>query len=196
MQATSIDVQMDYRSLKLAAVYCPPRFTISELQFMDYFNSLSEQFIAAGDYNAKHTHWGSRLVSPKGRQLYNALIKPSNKLDCVSPGTPTYWPTDPRKLPDLIDFAVTKNIPRNLISANSLPDLSSDHSPVLFQLNLHPVAVDKPFRLTTNKTNWLKYKKYVSSHIELNPRMNDEVDINQSTNSLESVLVEAARMST
>jgi len=49
---------------------------------MDFYNLLGDRFIAAGDYNATHTHWGSRLVTPKGRQLYNAIIKPNNKLDC------------------------------------------------------------------------------------------------------------------
>jgi len=93
--------------LTLAAVYCPPHFTSAEDEFMQFFNSLGDHFIAAGDYIAKHTDWGSRLVAAKGNQLYNAIIKTGNKLDYVSPGTPTYWPADPKKLPDLIDFAIT-----------------------------------------------------------------------------------------
>jgi len=88
---------------------------------VDFYNLLGDRFIAAGDYNAKHTHWGSRLVTPKGRQIYNAIIKPNNKLDYVSPGNPTYWPTDPRKVPDLIEFAVTKNIPRNIPPSTKHP---------------------------------------------------------------------------
>jgi len=67
---------------------------------MQFFNSLGDYFIAAGDYNAKHTQWGSRLVTPKEKQLYNAIIKVKNKLDYVSSGRPTYWPADPTKLPD------------------------------------------------------------------------------------------------
>jgi len=90
LQATSINIQLGCHNLALAAIYCPPRFTISEAQFIVYFNLLGKYFIAAGDYNAKHTHWGSLLVTPKGRQLYYAVIKPSNKLDCVSPSSPTH----------------------------------------------------------------------------------------------------------
>jgi len=77
---------------------------------MDLYNLLGNRFKAAWDYNAKHTHWGSCLVTPKGRQLYNSIIKPSNKFDHVSLGSPTYWPTAHRKVPDLIDIAVTKKI--------------------------------------------------------------------------------------
>lgn len=196
LQATSIKVQSGNGNLCIAAVYCPPRFTISEGQFMDFYNTLGDHFLAAGDYNAKHTHWGSRLVTPKGRQLYNALIKASNKLDYVSPGSPTYWPADPRKIPDLIDFAVTKNIPRDLISAMALPDLSSDHSPLLITLHQRPEITDHPNRLTSHNTNWMKYRKYVSSHIELTPQLNIEADIDCSTAALEEVLVAAARIST
>jgi len=143
LQATSINIKLDNgNQLTLAAVYCPPRFTITEGEFTQFFNSLGEHFIAGGDYNAKHTHWGSRLVNPKGKQLYNAVIKANNKLGHVSPGRPTYWPTDSKKLPDLIDFAITKNIPRSLISAECLSDLSSDHSPVLIKLPRQTESVD------------------------------------------------------
>jgi len=46
--------------------------------------------------------------------------------------------TDPRKVPDLINFAVTKNIPRNIISAKALWDLSAEHSPALITLLRSP----------------------------------------------------------
>jgi len=160
-------VQSGNGDLTIAAVYCPLRFSISEGQFMDFYNFLGNRFIAARDYNAKHTHWGSRLVTPKGRQLYNAIIKVNKKLDFVSPGSPTFWPTDPRKVPDLIDFAVTKNIPRNILSAKAFSGLSSDHPPMLITLLQSTKTTDHPLRLTTHRTNWLKYKKYVSSHIKL-----------------------------
>jgi len=46
-------------------------------------------------------------MTPKGKERK----KSSTKLDHVSPGRPTYLPTDPKKLHDSIDFAVTINIP-------------------------------------------------------------------------------------
>jgi len=87
--------------------------------------------------------------------FYNLLatIKLNNKLDYVSPGSPTYWPTDPRKVPDLIVIALTKNIPRNIISAKTLSDLSSDHSPVLLTLLQSTKTTEHPLRLTSHRTN-------------------------------------------
>jgi hypothetical protein len=52
-------------------------------------------------------------------------------LQHLSTGEPTYWPSDLRKLPDLVDFCVTKGIPPSFAVAQSCFDLSSDHSPVL-----------------------------------------------------------------
>jgi len=51
-------------------------------------------------------------------------------------------------------------------------------------------------KLTSHRTNWLKYKKYVSSHIQLTPHFNIEADIDCFTDALEEVFVEAATIST
>jgi len=194
LKTGSINLQTGGQNIILAVPYCPPHFTITEAQFLGYFNTLGEHFIAAGDYNAKHMQQGSRLLTPKARQLYNAIIKVGNRLECVSPASTTYWQTDTRKRADLIDFAVTKNIARNLISASSLSDLLSDHSIVLLNLHKQTEIKDNPSKTTSNRTNWVKFKKFVSSHIELNPRLNKVEDINRTTNTLEFVLISAARI--
>ena len=55
-------------------------------------------------------------------------------LNVISSGNPTYWPTDPHKIPDVIDFGVIKNIPMELIKAESSLELSSDHTPTIVML--------------------------------------------------------------
>lgn len=61
-----------------------------------------------GDFNAKHTDWGSRTTTSKGREL----LKAANDTGCelVLTGSPTYWPTDTNKHLDLIVFFLLKNI--------------------------------------------------------------------------------------
>ena len=90
------------------------------------------RFLAGGDYNAKHTIWGSRLISPKGRQLKLAIN--SLYLNVFSTGKPTYWPTDINKTPDLIDFFIRKDLASTNVSCDSCYDLSSDHSPIILHL--------------------------------------------------------------
>jgi len=40
-------------------------------------------------------------------------------------------PTDPNKLPDLLDFFVTRGLPATYIQVVSVFELSSDHSPIV-----------------------------------------------------------------
>ncbi|MGR0227430.1 hypothetical protein, partial [Klebsiella pneumoniae] len=53
-------------------------------------------------------------------------------------GSPTYWPTDRNKIPDLIDFFVGKGISSGYIEIKNCDDLSSDHSP---EIDLSKVQV-------------------------------------------------------
>lgn len=196
LQATSITLQCQRGDLTLSAIYCPPRFSITAEKFCEFFRTLGDKFFAAGDFNAKHTHWGSRLINPKGRQLYRAIISPRENLDFKSPCTPTYWPTDRNKIPDLIDFAIIKGLHRNMVSSEALFDLSSDHSPVLFTLFENPKNDECESHLTSSKTDWLKYTKFISSHIHTNPNLECEEDIEYSLHMLNSLMITAAEHST
>jgi len=69
LQATSITVEDWVGPLTIAAIYCPPKHTIKAKQFQHFYASLGHRFLAGGDYNTKHTHWGSRLIAPRGREL-------------------------------------------------------------------------------------------------------------------------------
>lgn len=133
LQATSIVIE-DWRGpLTVSSVYCPPRHTISQEKYLDFFSTLSTRFIAGGDYNAKHHFWGSRLNTTKGKNLYDLIMR--KKYECISTGEPTYWPSDRNKIPDVIDFCVANGIHRNNIMVESKCDLSSDHSPIIITIS-------------------------------------------------------------
>jgi hypothetical protein len=59
--------------LTISAVYLPPRHRVKQKQFEDCYNALDRRLIACGDYNAKHTDWGSRLFSFKGCELLKMM---------------------------------------------------------------------------------------------------------------------------
>jgi hypothetical protein len=132
LQATSITVDW-VGPLTITAIYCPPKHTIKAEQFQRFYASLGHSILAGGDYNAKHTHWGSRITTLRGRELLIAMLM--EKIMYVSTGEPTYWPSDGRKIPDLLDFGITKGIPAHSIQAMADFDLSSDHSPVLLTMH-------------------------------------------------------------
>jgi hypothetical protein len=68
LQAPSVSVEDSAGHLTITAVYLPPRHTVCKAQLEDFYNTLSPWFIAGGDYNAKHTDWGSRLITLRGRE--------------------------------------------------------------------------------------------------------------------------------
>jgi hypothetical protein len=93
----------------ISAVCLPPKHILKQEQLADFFSSLGPRFLAGCDYNAKLTDWGSRLITPRGREVLKTME--SQHLHYFSTGEPSYWPSDPNKLPDLLDFCVTKDIP-------------------------------------------------------------------------------------
>jgi hypothetical protein len=138
--------------LTIAAVYSPPRYPISSEEYKEFLLSLGSRFIAAGDWNAKHMAWGSRLITSKGRALYKAIQE--NNLNILSTGEPTYWPTDSNKIPDLLDFAITEGICDVYSTIESNLDLSSDHSPIIITISAHVIWKKAIPKLCTRETNW------------------------------------------
>jgi hypothetical protein len=115
LQATCVSVEDSGGLLTISSIYLPPKHTVKQEQLEDFCNTLGRRFIAGGDYNAKHTDWGSRLITPRGRELLKTME--INDIKHLSTGEPTYWPSDRNKLPGLVNFCVTKGIPQGFAIA-------------------------------------------------------------------------------
>jgi exonuclease III len=108
IQDKSIKVKGFPHGITITAIYCPPRHNLKREHFETFFQTLGPKFIAEVDYNNKHTLSGSSLTTRKGREL-SKVIQEKN-YSFLSTGTPTYWPTDGNKIPDLLDFFVSNGI--------------------------------------------------------------------------------------
>lgn len=152
IQATTVTVQMKSKDITIAAIYCPAGKSQKEEHYTHFFRSLGDRFIIGGDFNAKHTYWGSANITPKGRQLYAA----AKAISChfQSTGRPTYWPTDREKMPSLVDFFVLRNIVSSYASIEECFDLASDHSAIVLSLSEHVITKQQPPYLTNGKTDW------------------------------------------
>lgn len=93
LQATSVMIEDLKGPLTISALNSPPKYTIIEAQFSEYFNSLGKRFMPRTKYGVQETPW------------------PKVELNHMSRGEPTYWPTDRAKRPDLLELIiVTLNI--------------------------------------------------------------------------------------
>ena len=123
---------MHKHPLFLTALYSSPRHNIKIDKYMNLLKKYDGRYIMGGDFNAKHAHWGSRLTTTKGRELLKAIQAVGCNI--VPTGRPTYWPTDSRKLPDLLDLFIVNKLPKINLTIKDSSNLSSDHSPVLLTL--------------------------------------------------------------
>lgn len=165
IQATVIKVETPTNSLIVAGIYSPPRHSIKNEFYSRFLQKLGDRFIVGGDFNAKNTFWGSRLTTTKGRELLTAINE--NYCDVFSSGSPTYWPSDPRKKPDLIDFFVAKNISRNYINIENSQYMNSDHSPVILTYSQNICMKQSPATLTNSRTNWKEFKAGLERKMDL-----------------------------
>jgi len=189
-QATSVSIAMGWCRLTVSAAYCPPRYKIDYQQFVSYFNTLGSHYIAGGDFNSKHTFWGSRLISPKGRQLMQA-INLTNTVP-ISTGKPTYWLSDRARKPDLLDFFLTKGFPSQQMIATELLDLSSDHLPVMLTIASGPIYSTYETNLTSKRTDWEMFRSKLDELINLRIRLHTPADVEEAvTNFINSVCTAA-----
>lgn len=194
LQATTISVADMNGPITVSSVYCPPKHKISKDLFETYLNTLGTRFIVGGDFNAKHLHFGSRLNTPRGNQLY-AAVK-ARHLTVMSTGEPTYWPSDIDKIPDLLDFFLVKGISQDQMYIKSYFDLSSDHTPIL--LNVHAALVERryPPRLHNKFTNWDKFRDIVGETLAANLPLKSPAHIDEALEHLVISIQKSAKEST
>lgn len=194
MQATSIIVEDWTGPLALSAVYCPPPPNITSQQFNNYFDTLGPRFLSGGDFNAKHPMWGSRLASPRGRQLFKTIT--DKNFNYLTTGEPTYWPSDRRKLPDLLDFFVTNGISHHYLDISSNLDLSSDHSPVIVTVSSSVILKAVPPVLCTQRTNWPYFQEILNQKINLKISLKTSDELEHAVEVFNSLVQDAAWKST
>lgn len=197
MQISSAVVFHNNIELTLAAAYFPPSkrgLKITTNDCVNLFNKLGSHFVIGGDYNAKHTAWGSREDTTRGRNLLEAIN--SCKCSHLSANGPTHWPSDQRKIPDLLDFFVIKGISPSYLEVKNINDLTSDHIPVLLTYSETVIQKPKKQSLTNKYTNWDLFRSELDHRIDLHIRLKNTKELDDQAQCLIEAIREAAKVST
>ncbi|KAL1124057.1 hypothetical protein AAG570_001827 [Ranatra chinensis] len=118
-----------------------------------------------------------------------------NSYNTISPDNPTYWPTHPNRLPDVLDFFITSGL-RGIHSVSQvLDDLSSDHSPVLLTASLDPILVQPLPTLTPGRTDWNTFAQSLDSAINLGVSLKTPEDLDGAVQEFTLAVQWAARNS-
>jgi hypothetical protein len=83
------------------------------------------------------------------------------------------------KIPDIVDFCVTKSIPPEIAVAHSCFDLSSDHSPVLVTLTSQPIRPYPLPSLSNRLTKWDYFKHLINQRLLLQIPLKTTDDIEE-----------------
>ena len=190
LQATTVTIQTNGNNFQISAVYTPPRHKMTLKKWEVYFQSLGNKYIAAGDFNAKHMLWDSRINTPRGRTL-EKCIRNSN-LNVLSTGRPTYWPTDLNKTPDLLDFAVTKGLHISKLKITTSLELNSDHVQIILEYTSKPLLYNKPEPHCNKTTKRQTFKELIENKINCNIPLKTSEHIEQGVASLTEIIQEVA----
>ncbi len=194
IQASIIAIHLADQLVHIGSIYCPPRCPPQESDFNELFQHLGPRWILGGDFNAKHPNWGSRLISPRGRVLNKVSMR--HLAYPVSSGSPTYWPSDLSKLPDVIDFFLIKGLPSCKTKAENMVDLTSDHVPILLTVSMAPLPALRKQYVVNKTTDWDSYRQLVSSKINLQTRPQTEEELDLLASSFSTTLHECIQLST
>ena len=108
LEATAIQIILAGRPVKILAVYLSPSRPLIKEDLTACFGG-GLPVLLAGDLNAKHVDWNSRLITRRGKLLRDYADE--NSCLILGPDTPTTNPYNSSATPDVLYIAIVKHLP-------------------------------------------------------------------------------------
>ena len=172
--------------LIISTIYCPKGKPCKNI--IDNIALLNDNLIIMGDFNSKHTSFGSTKTDPSGQILYN-LIQ-NNNFYPVNDDSPTHYDTYRDKF-DVLDFIfVSNNILHQLSNYYTDDNLGSDHFSmfaIFGKVNKDKTPSIKNIKLY-HKTNWEHFNEHLTKSYHDYPSNNQPNlnDINMITKHIDN----------
>jgi hypothetical protein len=191
LEATAIHLVLATEPVKLVVAYLSPTGPLIE---SDLSERLSGGFpvLLAGDLNAKHTDWSSRLTTDRGLLLRDNAIR--NTCLIYGPDSPTTAPYTHNATPDVLDKVIVKGfvLPLYLSVCSAL---SSDHLPILIDTTCRSSFGKLLDRPDFTRMDWDAFQAFLDERLPGNPVVNDEEAIDKCVEELTSTIQEATAAS-
>lgn len=177
-------------------VYNSPRNIFSQ---QDLTTLLSHRrTLVAGDFNARHITWNCHLNNANGNTLARYLEN-QNESYILYPDDPTHFPEN-NSTPTTIDLILNKNVP-HISHPLSLPELDSDHNPILFSITHNsPIpTLQKTIRSFKN-TNWNDFRTRLDELVQITPNIVSTAHLDRETilltNAIQTAMLEHSTQKT
>ena len=117
MEVTAIHVMLVSGPVKILAAYLSPSRPLIEADLSACLSG-GLSVLMAGDLNAKHVDWNSRLITTRGRRLRDY----TNDHSCLiyGPNTPTTIQYNSSATPDILDIVITKYLVNTVYGQRAL----------------------------------------------------------------------------
>jgi hypothetical protein len=142
----------------------------------------------AGDLNAKHTDWNSRLATARGSLLCDYAIRNTSLIH--GPDSPNMAPYTHKATPDVLDIVLVKDVVLP-VYLNVCSALSSDYLPILIDTTCRSSFQNLLDRPDFTRMDWAAFQACLHDRILGNPVVNDEETINKSVEELTIAIQEA-----
>jgi hypothetical protein len=113
LEATAIHLVLATRPVKLVSAYLSPTRHLMESELTVCLSG-GIPVLMAGDLNANHTDWNSRLIAARGSLLRDYAVR--NSCLTYGPDSPTTAPYTHNATPDVIDMVVVNDFPPTVTS--------------------------------------------------------------------------------
>lgn len=187
-RSIGVEVGIAGETLRLFAAYRPPGY-LFDPQDIRNIQEGNQPTLIAGDLNAKHTAWGSRLINSAGRKLFNDAE--AQGYEVIGPDSPTHVPTQESSLPDVLDVALCKNI-THPVNLDVLYDLDTPHLPLLITVAIGAESAQLP--KNRRRTDWEVFQTGLQD-LKLEAPLNSPEGIEQAavtvTNAIQNALQRA-----
>lgn len=184
-------IGIEVSGIHIYSVYFPgSRLSPQKLQLFKQdivkLSSIRNKFLLGGDLNSKHRLWNCVKGNTAGKILFQEMQKRNFMIHFTD--TPTYYPPQAnRTTPSTIDVLLSNGL-IVIKDLKTINELTSDHLPVFFQVELsNELRPTPPMRKRYNEADWAKYKSCLNDSINLlsfTSQLNSVVDIDTSIDTL------------
>ena len=154
LETSAVEVTLAGRPVKILAAYLSPFRPLVGADLTACFGG-ELPVLMAGALNAKHVDWNSQLTTRRGKLIRDYADE--NSCLIFGPDTPTTNPYSPSATPDVLDIAMTKDLPFP-VYLTSCSALSSDHLPVLIDTACRSSFHQSPDRPNFRRTDLANFR--------------------------------------
>lgn len=199
-QIEAMGITCSYKNLQfnITNIYCPPNVKVTKKEICNL--KIDKNHLLMGDFNAKHSLWGSPKADLRGRILHDFFCL-ENPLICLNTGQGTRLNPN-GKLSHIDIVFASGNLAAKINTYVGDDNWGSDHYPIIIcykgpetKIEEDPIDLSRPPSYNYKKANWKKYKEEVEFHL-LNRKVDDATScLVISTQILQEGIIKARELS-